>query len=239
MDNQNRSSRTYIQIALWFLVLYGLIHLGFYRTYFIHFPGFKPFQWMHHVHGFLMSTWILMLIIQPLLIGLGKRSMHHRIGKLSYIVAPLIILSMFLITRMSYQKGIVSGSPREAIANQALSLGQWCTFTCFYILAMVYRKQPERHMRYIIGTGLLMILPGLNRLLRSFFEVTSETGMFISSMVTIGIALVLLTRDVFKRRSWIPYTLVLFAYMGIYLLYACRYSDLYQAIGTLIARVLP
>ena len=98
------SSKKYKLIGLLFLALYVMIHLGFYKTYFIHFPSFKKFQLLHHVHGFLMSTWILMLITQPLLIGYGKVKLHHFVGGLSYVIAPLLVVSLFLITKMSYEQ---------------------------------------------------------------------------------------------------------------------------------------
>ena len=133
-------SKKYKLIGLLFVALYVMTHLGFYKTYFIQFPSFEDFQLLHHIHGFLMSTWILMLIIQPLLISYGKIKLHHFVGRLSYVIAPMVIVSLLLITKMSYNKGILLSSPREAIADQALSIGQFFTFTGFYTLAMVYRK---------------------------------------------------------------------------------------------------
>ena len=180
------SSKKYKLIGLLFLALYVMTHLGFYKTYFIHFPSFEKFQLLHHVHGFLMSTWILMLVTQPLLIGYGKVRLHHFVGRLSYVIAPLLIVSLFLITKMSYNKGVLLSSPRDAIADQALSIAQLFTFSGFYALAMAYRKNADRHMRYIIGTGLLMILPGLNRLLGSFYNTDFNLALVISSVLTIG-----------------------------------------------------
>lgn len=215
-----------------------MTHLGFYKTYFIQFPSFEDFQLLHHIHGFLMSTWILMLIIQPLLISYGKIKLHHFVGRLSYVIAPMVIVSLLLITKMSYNKGILLSSPRETIADQALSIGQFFTFTGFYTLAMVYRKNTHRHMRYIIGTGLLLILPGLNRLLRSYCHADFHQAVVISSMLTIGIAAALLVADVIRKKDYIPYTLCLVVFIGVYVVYESRYSDAWQAIGGFIARTL-
>jgi len=232
------SSKKYKLIGLLFLALYVITHLGFYKTYFIHFPSFEKFQLLHHVHGFLMSTWILMLVTQPLLIGYGKVKLHHFVGGLSYVIAPLLVVSLFLITKMSYNKGVLLSSPRDAIADQALSIAQLFTFTGFYALAMAYRKNAARHMRYIIGTGLLMILPGLNRLLGSFYNTDFNLALVISSVLTIGIAVALLIVDIIKKKEVTPYTLILVVYIGVFLLYELRYSTAYQTLGNFIARTV-
>ena len=139
---------------------------------------------------------------------------------------------------MSYNKGVLLSSPREAIADQALSIAQLFTFSGFYVMAMVYRKNADRHMRYIIGTGLLMILPGLNRLLGSFYDTDFNLAVVISSVLTIGIAVVLLIVDIIKKKEATPYTLILVVYIGVFLVYELRYSTVYQTLGNFIARTV-
>ena len=129
-------------------------------------------------------------------------------------------------------------SPRDAIADQALSIAQLFTFTGFYALAMAYRKNAARHMRYIIGTGLLMILPGLNRLLGSFYDTDFNLALIISSVLTIGIAASLLIVDIVKKKEVTPYTLILVVYIGVFLAYELRYSTAYQTVGNFIARTV-
>ena len=49
-------------------VLFILLQVAFHPSYLHYFPKFPKFSWVHHVHGALMVSWMLMLIIQPYLI---------------------------------------------------------------------------------------------------------------------------------------------------------------------------
>ena len=80
-------------------VLFILLQVAFHPTYLQHFPQFHEFNWIHHTHGALMVSWMVMLIVQPYLIYKAKYKTHRLIGKVSYFTAPLILISMFLSTK--------------------------------------------------------------------------------------------------------------------------------------------
>jgi hypothetical protein len=84
----------YKYLGYFFLLLIPLIFAGFYKSYFEPFPNFnKNINVFVHLHAFIASIWILILIVQPFLILKKKYSVHRTIGKLSYIIFPLLILS--------------------------------------------------------------------------------------------------------------------------------------------------
>src|ERR1044072_6974867 len=99
---QQTTTIPYGRISLFFVFILALITWGFYKTYLIFFPSFKGFSTVQHFHGAMMITWMAMLIIQPLLIGFNKISIHRIVGKLSFVVAPLLVVSIFLVTKMVY-----------------------------------------------------------------------------------------------------------------------------------------
>ena len=86
--------KAYRNLGYYFLLLIPLIFIGFYKTYFIQFPSFKEniTSWMH-IHAMIATLWIIMLIVQPLLIRNKKFKQHRLVGKISYVVFPLLILS--------------------------------------------------------------------------------------------------------------------------------------------------
>lgn len=127
-------------ISVVFLILYAFVHVGFYSTYFKHFPNFAPFKLMHHIHGGIMSGWLFLLIAQPLFLALKKPAWHVFTGRLSYVYAPIVILSLFQVTRFSYNRWVNEVGHAQAISDQALSLGQIATLATFYALAMLFRK---------------------------------------------------------------------------------------------------
>ena len=112
-----------------------------------------------------MSTWILTLITQPLLIGCGKVRLDHFVGGFSYVTTPLLILSLFLITKRHKINESFFTVVKSYYCRKILSIEQLFIFSEFHPLSMVYRRNSARNIWYIIITELLMILPGLKCLL--------------------------------------------------------------------------
>jgi hypothetical protein len=64
----------YRGISLFFVLVMAIITWGFYKTYIIFFPSFTGFNNVQHFHGAMMVTWMLFLIVQPLLIRSGQNN---------------------------------------------------------------------------------------------------------------------------------------------------------------------
>ena len=156
-------------IIVGMLLLFIALQIGFHPTYIKHFPAFKPFTWLHHVHGALMASWIILLVVQPILIHTGKNKAHRFMGKLSYLIAPLMIVSMYLILRFTYHKHVIDVSPEAEISNQAPIIMQLFGFTVLYSLGVIYRKHTFYHLRFMIGTAILMIIPIVGRIFFEYF----------------------------------------------------------------------
>src|SRR5690348_11269496 len=86
--------------------LFILLQVAFHPTYIQYFPQFKAFSWIHHIHGALMVSWVMMLVIQPYLIYKRKYKTHRLIGKISYLTVPLMLISMYLATRLNYLNSV-------------------------------------------------------------------------------------------------------------------------------------
>ena len=132
------------------VVLFILMQVAFHPSYLSYFPQFPEFSWIHHIHGALMVSWITMLIIQPYLILKSNFEAHRLIGKISYITAPLVIISMVLITKLNYLK-MIDGMPfREVAAWQALNILTPFNFLLFYSLAIVHKNEVYKHAKHSV-----------------------------------------------------------------------------------------
>src|SRR6185503_6466091 len=77
---------------------------------------------------------------------------------------PLLIVSIYLLSKMVYHRAISSSLPMpDVIAGMALSVPRLLAFAILYALAIINKRNTFNHMRYMIGTALLMIGPGLGR----------------------------------------------------------------------------
>jgi TM2 domain-containing membrane protein YozV len=149
--------KSYKYLGYFFLLLIPLTIAGFHKTYIAQFPNFKDnITYFIHIHAFIATVWIGILIVQPILIVNKKFSLHRKIGKASYIVFPLLILSFIpQIIRTAN-----SANPK----NLFFSLADCSLLIIFYSLAVYYKKTSSRHMRYMIATTLVFLGPTVGRI---------------------------------------------------------------------------
>jgi hypothetical protein len=130
-----------------------------------------------HVHAALMASWLVLLLTQTSLTASGHRTTHKRLGVVSFVLAPLMILAMLALTFAPYY--LFLSSPEAATATPPpLDLVARGTvfslfvqgraallFAVFYVWAVVARRNaPETHKRMMILATLVLIDAALGRM---------------------------------------------------------------------------
>jgi hypothetical protein len=221
------------------LMVFIIVHIGFHATYIQYFPTFNEFTWLHHIHGALMASWVFLLVLQPVLIYIRKFSAHRFLGKLSYVIAPLMVISMLMIARVSYYKWVGEFGSVEVFSWQSVTWMQLLMFVLFYSLAIFYKKDTFRHMRFMIGTAIIMVGPSLSRILNEYMDTSLEVDFeLIPLYFKTGLAAALLTSDIIKKKDWMPYSVVLLAFLVADFVYYARYSEAWQSFGRVVVQIL-
>jgi hypothetical protein len=205
-----RNNFGYLFIGVWLCAL-----IGFHKTYTVFFPTFERFHWQHHFHGAMMMSWIIMLIVQPFLIKYEKYKAHRTLGKLSYVLAPIVLYSMFVIIKVLYNRNIAIFGEASVLAFISVDIPVIFIFGLFFALSMLHRHKPDIHARYMVGTGLLMIDQGLSRALAVFGNVPIFVSIHISLFVADVLALLLLFHD-FRKSINIKPALTILIFLIIY-----------------------
>jgi hypothetical protein len=186
--------------------------LGFYPTYIAKFPKLVGFTSAHHFHALMALLWVLLLVVQPFLIRAKKYELHRQVGKLGYIIMPLLVLSLFFVSKATYLKNLTRMPQAEALAILPNGTVEMFDFSLLFILGMVYRKNTTYHLRFLASTGLMMLGPGLGRLGNTLHLPFSVIILIIIS-VSVGIGLVWLIVDIRNKKSAFP--MGLFVVLGI------------------------
>lgn len=233
---QQVQTQDYNRASLISLAILIVLTWGFYRTYIMFFPTFEGFQPVHHFHGAILLLWIALLITQPWLMSQKKLRIHKAIGRISFALAPLVMLSIFLVSRITYYGNLQTlPTPSDAVAIISLSIPGAIIFGILYGLAVANRRRTYYHMRYMIGTGILMIGPGLGRVLLAYFGVQPDLGISITLASVALIGLLLLAIDIVNKRNYVP-NLVVAGLMILYsLLWELRYTPVWQKPGEVFA----
>jgi hypothetical protein len=218
----------YKNLGYFFMILLGLVFLGFFKTYFRLFPGFNAETTsVVHFHFFVQSLWVCILITQPLLIRYEKFKIHRLIGKLTYVLVPLIVVSIILM----WQKGITDPATTNSPANYlSYLLKNHFHSSCdllllitFYSLAIFNKQTTKVHMRYMISIALLYIDPTLSRLLSYWFNVSDSNSDLITILFTDLTLLGLILYDIKYDRFYKPYIVAL----SLFLIYHICYFKFY------------
>ncbi len=133
----------------------------------------------HHAHGLAMTLWLVLLIAQASLMRSGNRALHRRLGLLSYVLVPVIVVVTLRFVHYTLQEG-----PPQLGAYGlfflALAVMTLVAFVVLFALAMLYRAQPAVHARFMISTLFPLFPPVTDRLIGRFMP------SIIDSMPRIG-----------------------------------------------------
>lgn len=176
------------------IILIPIVFLAFWPSYFsIIFSNTITPSFYAHFHGIMMMIWISLLIVQPILIRRKKLKIHRLLGKISYFVAPLVLVSMLLITH-HYRRLITTPS-----GFTFTNMNVW--LIC-YILAIVFRHKTKIHARAMIGTAIALLDPIFMRfmfyIVSPILHINYPLPFFMGIAVIFG---VLITLMILERKQ--------------------------------------
>ena len=173
-----------VNITLFFTAILSIVIIGFFKTYFGQFPTFSKVTSIQHIHGLLFLLWFIMLVIQPILIKKRKYKWHVIIGKVSYFLVPLIVISTFFIAKELYDKGNILDESKR-ISSLYVPFYQIIDFIVLYLLAIYYKKKTSYHMRYMIATSLAIYGAALKRLLINYMNMKAIDAFLYTFIIKI------------------------------------------------------
>lgn len=207
----------------YFLGLFVLAIAGFWPSYFAKFfDGTADFTFYFHFHAFFAVLWIFMLIAQPLLIRQKKFALHRKVGKLSYILVPLIFISIILLAHSTIK------GPKENLGFELwVPFKDLLIFAVGYGIAIKYRRTMAIHARGMIVAGIVLIEPALVRLILYVFfpgEGFAPTGYIAMIVLLYGlfIGLIFAERKQKVGRWVFPLALALYVFVHSVLLFQIK-----------------
>ncbi len=194
--------RTYKYLGYFLLLLIPLIFAGFYKSYFQPFPDFGAnFDIYLHLHSIIATLWVVILIAQPFLIANKKVAWHRQIGKLSYFVFPLLILSFVPRIIKTYNAG--------DYPFLFFPIGDGILLILFYSLAIYYKKKTAKHMRYMIASALVLLGPTVGRIGPHQFGWSELLTQNVQYGIIYSILIILVLYDFKNKRKFQPYIIVI------------------------------
>ena len=146
----------------YFAALLGIAIFAFWPSYFSKLPsGATAYM---HAHAVLMVAWMALLITQPLLIHARRNDLHRRLGKVSFVLAPLAVASALLLAHSRFAP-MPAVEFAQAAPNLYLPFAATALFALTCTLAIAWRRTPPLHARFMVCTGLTLIDPVVARII--------------------------------------------------------------------------
>jgi hypothetical protein len=193
----------YRNLAFFFGAIAVISFIGFYKKYFSLAPDFPGLKNIHHFHALALTTWLIMLIVQPVLIAKDKMTAHRMIGKFSYILVPVIFVSMLFVYHNQYLRLFTEGkSEAETLAFVFSPATDAIPFVIFYLLAILNKRETDKHMRYMICTGIIIGGPGLGRIFMTWMNMDIFAAIGLVTLITLLVFAVLISYDRVRKKQF-------------------------------------
>lgn len=127
-------------------------------------PG--PIKWIVVPHGLAMTAWLLLVVVQPLLVVMGRRKVHMVAGKVGAVLAGVIVV-LGMMVAIGSAKGtppevrIWGLPPKQFMAVPFFSI---LIFAGFVTAGVVYRGKPRVHRALMVLATLSTLAAAVSRI---------------------------------------------------------------------------
>lgn len=189
--------KKYRFLILFFLAVTLISFAGFYTTYLSKFPRFSEFQNLIHIHFLAFSCWLILIILQPILIRKKKFKLHRTLGKFTYFLAPILVITIILLSKEQFLR-LIKVDEISAQMTLFIALLDILSFSTFYLIAMIKAKNTRWHAAFIIGATLIILNPGMSRLLNYFSPGLGMLGAILMPFI-VSISIFVIEKIKYKR----------------------------------------
>jgi hypothetical protein len=154
-------------------VFLALVLWVFARTYYLKlWFGTPALPVLLHVHGAVMSGWVVLLAIQSGLVAAHRVQWHRRFGVFGACWAALVVIMGSVTTVHAAARAVKAGeeSAPMLVMIMGLEVLQMLAFGTLVALAIVWRRRPDIHKRLMLMTIACMLPSVLARLPVSFMS---------------------------------------------------------------------
>lgn len=195
----------YLGASVLFLVLvFWTFARTFYLRPFFHLP---PLPALLHIHGAVMTGWVLLLVVQTGLISAHRIRWHRRLGVFGLFWAGLVVLLGSITTLHAASREVRGHTDFAAsqIVITSLDMLQMLFFAAFVSCAIWQRRRADYHKRLMLLTIACMLPDALGRLPVSFMSKVSEAELNMHIMIGLdAFLLICVGLDTFWNRRLHP-----------------------------------
>lgn len=173
MTNQpvSRPDRNRLFYSIASITLLAVTFIGF-RLFYLHlqaFPGrplTPPIRTLVIVHGVLMTAWMLLAVVQPLLVAANRKRWHMTLGKFAAVLAVGIVATGYLVAVNAARVNppdlkLFGLTPKEFLTVPLFAI---MAFAVLVFVGVWNRRRPEIHRPMMLMASLAIVSAALGRM---------------------------------------------------------------------------
>lgn len=153
------------RLYIWAAVLIPLITVvGFGRSYYLKFlfDGPPLPSLLVHVHGLVMSLWVLLFVAQVGFVAARRTDLHKRLGIAGAVLSGLVVVVGIATAIAAAARGASPGPP--PLQFLIVPLGDVAVFAGLVGTALLFRRKLAIHKRLMLLAALNMLAPAIARI---------------------------------------------------------------------------
>ena len=172
-SGRDRRFYAWVAIAIPLIVL-----AGFARTYYLKvlFAGPALPGLLVHLHGLVMTSWVVLFIVQVRLIATRRTHVHRRLGVLGGVLAILVLVVGVATAIAAAVRGGTAGPP--PLQFLVVPLGDMLMFAVLVGTALYYRNRMDIHKRLMLVAAVNLLAPAIARIPLHFIETGGALAFF-------------------------------------------------------------
>jgi len=157
-----------------------IVVTGFARTYYL--KGFfttPPIpSRLVHLHGLIMTSWVLLFVTQVTLVATKRTRVHMRLGILGAILAILVFVVGILTALSAAARGSSPAPGPPALQFLIVPLVDMFVFAILIGTALYFRRKLDVHKRLMLLAAINFLTPAIARIPLRFIETGGPLAFF-------------------------------------------------------------
>ena len=148
----------------WAAVVTALIAVGgFARTYYLKSVfGTPPLSVLIHLHAALMTSWVVLFVVQTRFVAARRVDLHRRLGVVGALLIVAIVAVGIAASIESARRGVTIGD-LTPLMFMVLPLGTVIVFALLAGAAVAFRRHSDIHKRLMLLATLSILTPAIAR----------------------------------------------------------------------------
>lgn len=167
------------RLYTWFAIFMPLIVLiGFAQTYYLKgiLNGPALPSLLVHLHGAVMTSWVVLFVVQVWLVASRRTKVHQRLGTIGALLALLVLIVGVMTALYAAARGSSPGPP--ALQFLAVPLGDMLLFAIFVGVALYFRRRMNIHKRLMLLAAVTLLPAAFARIPLRFILTGGPVAFF-------------------------------------------------------------